>query len=480
MLSRPGHLLKGRRRAGGGGPPGVPVATIPGTVLGRWSANHSTVTTASGRVESATATAGVGAGPLQRDPAAPGPLELTDALGRKFWRFDNTAVLQELVLPLATRNCAIIMVGRRLSKGPVSPNYFSFGNAGTAPSTNGAMLRTTSSNASHYIRGGGVSPATGERWKVIHGFQNQVFGVSCGATSSIWQINNQQTAAGSAPFSQTATGFELARNANAPEISGDRATFDLYELVLLNTLSSADMNTAWANLQAAYGIANITDQLLLEGDSITFGWTGNTPPVLIGEGLAEILGAPGGAHALPGNWRIVSSATSGNETSHVIARRDLADGMSVRQFVGGRNVMSLQIGVNESPDTAGKPTSDQLTTTIAGICNTAVSGYLQKGWECLIHANIACGNVSIFPGIAAMQTKLMAPAFLTACDAQAGGTYAGKVIQNPLHLWQVGGATVFEDQADAGNNTYYQTDGLHPTPVGTVEYAKSVKAALGL
>lgn len=462
---------------GGGGGPAVPVAAMPITVRGRWSANHSTVTLASGRVEEATKTEGASAGPLVRDPAAPGPLELTDGLGRKFWRFDNTAVLQERLLTLSTRNCTIIMVGRRISRGPASPSYMSLGYVGGAPqSTNGAWLRTTSaSSVAHFLRGAGQTPQSTERWKVVHGMQLQVFGVSGSAGAPIWRVNQLSAAGTTALWNATGTGFELARNSDVPEASGSRATFDLYELIVTDAMTAGEMDTAWANLQAAYGIANINDQLVLEGDSITYGWSGSVVAVGLGESVGELLGAPGGPVAIPNSWRITVSAVNGNTVSNLVTRRDAADSVISMPLQGlGQNVVSVQIGVNDSGP------GSSIVSAIVALLNTTTTGYLQRGWNVLMHTNVAVGQVDEQAIGVDIRAGLQAAQFLTDTLSNTGQAFEGKVEINPLHLWQVSGNEIFNVSADATDTAYYQADALHPNPTGTLEYAKSVKAALGL
>lgn len=465
---------------GGGGGPSVPVAAMPITVRGRWSANHSTVTVAGGRVESATATEGASAGPLVRDSVGPepGPLELTDGLGRKFWRFDNTAVLQERLLSLSTRNCTIIMVGRRISRGPSSPSYMSLGYVGGAPqATNGAWLRTTNgSRVAHFLRGAGQSPQSSERWKVVHGMQLHVFGVSGSAGAPIWRTNQLSAAGTTALWNATGTGFEVGRYSAVPESSGSRAAFDLYELIVTDAMTAGEMDTAWTNLQAAYDISNIVHQIVMEGDSITYGWQSiHTPPVLIGESVGERLGEPGGVAALPNSWRVMTTAVNGDEVPDLVLRRDAADSMATMLLQGlGQNVVSIQIGVNDSGP------GSTIVSNIVALLNTTTTGYLQRGWNVLMHTNIAVAQVDEQAIGVDIRAGLQAAQFLTDTLSGTGQAFEGKVQINPLHLWQVSGNEIFNTSADAGDNAYYQTDGLHPNPTGTLEYAKSVKAALGL
>ena len=79
-----------------------------------------------------------------------------------------------------------------------------------------------------------------------------------------------------------------------------------------------------------------------------------------------------------------------------------------------------------------------------------------------------------------LRTRVLDPAFLTACDAGSGDTYDGKVIVNDLGNWTVSGSTIFRTAANANDTTYYNADKLHLKTAGTYQYALSIRGALGL
>jgi lysophospholipase L1-like esterase len=483
-----GWFFSNRGRSMSAAPEGVPLATVPGTVIGRWSANHSAVTLASGRVVAATPVGGAAPGDLLQIGGVLGPVELTDGLGRKFWRFDNASALKNNVLALATRNLAVIMVGRRLSKGPGGNTpILSLGSAEDAapPNIGGALLGTNVSAASAaFLRPAGQSPGAGDVNRAIWGSQIHVFGYSSGAAAAYVQTNQLQTGAITAAFNATHTGFEVARNAFSPGSPGTEqgglnyASMDIYEIIMLNTLSQADMLTAWASVQAAYGISNLTDQLLLMGDSLTEGWAGADVGgrVRVGQSIADRLGETGAAYALPTHWRIITEAVSGSTVATSTTRRQQANHPSRYLLSGGRNVASLQIGINDMTIAAQTPV--QTRQAIAAFLNTATDGIFQRGWSVILNHNSAVGNVGNQALVVSLRSELLSGTFLTEAGANSGEPNEAAYRMNMLSAWTDGANTIFSTSADAGDTAYYQTDSLHYRQEGTLEYAKSVRAAL--
>lgn len=462
---------------GGSAPPepvGAHATALTSTPTVHYHAGDSAATLSSGRVTAADDLMGL-ADVTGGSGGNGGPLELTDALGRKFWRFEGSEYLNiaAALEAVSSQALAVFMVGR-FHRNRTSNPIFGLGNValGTQLNTNGVtfqvsgssntapMLRTANRNANSFD----TTPENG-----MAGSQLQVAGFvsrNSGNGGVRFYRNETTVTNGSALTVTSATsasgaGAEIGRYPQAPSTAGNWAEFDLYELVIYKGSAGAVLSNAEADVVAAELVANweipaLTDTLVVEGDSITQGWTGITS----GDCLSMTLTDPGEDGTVPGSWLVVNTGASGNTIANLVARRDTALAWPNFKISGGRSVVAVQIGANNY---SGMTAAD----IYAGICDlidTTTTGYAQRGWETCCAVNIATANGTNQPKVLDLRTLLRD---LTTFRSDCGGLTAQQLRIADLPLITVGGSTRFEDAADAGNLTYYDSDGLHPSETGS-------------
>lgn len=451
----------------GGGSSGPVLATLPVTPTSRWHPYFSTVVTSSGKVTSATDLQGLAT--ATEGAAGAGPVEMTDGLGRKFWRFEGAAYMNVAAALTAAvnRDTSVFFVGR-IHRAFSFNDIFSFGNVagGTAANTgNSQLAAVVASNGAPYARvhgSAGSSDATNRQWMVT-GSQMQVIGSSSRITaqggSSLWVNTKRAAVAQGSVGALSLVGGEIGRYAFTPGTSGNWGRFDLYEMVVYNTaVSNANGDLISAALMSAHGIVDFANTLILEGDSITQG----TGLVTSGLNAAMIMTEPG-AGLIPANWRVVNMGVSGNQVSNLVAKRDDANGWPLAFLSGGQNVIAFEIGRNDMG--AGGLTGAQHYANVVPYLNTTTTGVLQRGWTVRHMVNIAT---------AAPQTEnlnfralIRLPQYLTDTLTQSGGAFDGKLTLVSTDLIEDGGAgTIFNEGSDAANTTYYAGDATHPTILG--------------
>lgn len=445
-------------------------ATLSVTPAARWHASASTTATSNGRVTSATDIQGL-AGVTEGATGA-GPRALTDANGDAFWRFEGSEYLTVAnTLSLSSRDMSLFLVGR-VHRTSAQNEMFSLGSEanGNPANTLGAAFGTETpfSRAAPTLYGfreWAARDATNGRW-LVPGAQLQVLGMVSRASANggirLW-INERFADPGTLGGDVfNVASAEIGRDANNPGAAGTWAELDLYELVVFDRgLTNAEGATIASELQAAYSIATIDSQLVLDGDSITQG----TGDVLSGDTSAAVLGEPG-TNRIPANYRVINVAQSGSQVTDLVERRDYAAWPAwIDQALPGENVLGVEIGRNDLAQAGIDPATH--AANVAAYLNTPADGVLQAGWRVRLMSNIATGSSALQAEIETWRATMRTPAFLTSCNAGPGDTYDGQLTIVETDQIQVDGATIFEDNTDAQNSTYYQ-DTTHPSVVGSV------------
>lgn len=446
-----------RLRASGGGPT---LATLPVTPTARWHPIFSTVTESGGRVVSASDLQGLA--DATEGGAGIGPVVMTDALGRKFWRFNRAEYLTvAAALSFAnTRETAVFMVGR-IPRPNSAERVLSAGSVALGTAGNGGNLldaRIASGSEPAFV--GNARAAASGREHMVVGAQLQVIGALRRITANGGEaafLNRKSCTIGTqSPGTLSVNGAEIGRYAFAPGASGAWTAMDVYEIVVYNTgLTVPQCEAISAALADAWGIVEIDSQLVMEGDSITQG-TGLVTPAL----SAAALVADPGAGLIPANWRVVNSGLSGQAIGGLVTRRDAASGWP-NFLLSGQNVMAFEIGRNSF----GSVTAEDHYAAVVAYLNTTTTGVLQRGWTVRALANIAT-SASLQARTATYRALIRAPQFLTDTLTNTGQSFDGNLSIVSTDLIEDGGATIFEDSADALNTTYYAGDQTHPTVLG--------------
>lgn len=475
------------RRRGGGGPGGPAPAALPATaLLARWHAQFSGVTESDGKVTQVNDLIGPA---HATNGSGEGPLLMTDAAGRRFLRFNQTAWMAFITAAgLNSRALSCWFVGRHHQA--VSTSFISmYGNTGAA-----TLNASVSGSIAPFLRGHAASAtaAASGKERLICGSQLQVLGVTSGTTAGGGQrlfVNESHSGDLAQATSQVqdgttiAIGGEIGRYAHIPGASGTWAAMDMYEMVLYGgKQSNADAAATSAALMAAYGIAPIIDAVTIEGDSIHAGFRNN--PMNPGE-------IPSGSNiamqmAPPPATRVVNVASSGSTGATLLTRRDAANSIhqSTSMLLSGTNKLVVMVGRNDittTPSTTaiGDAVLDAANSGTIALINTPAGGYLQRGYaRVLVGVNIAVGsNIEIANN--QIRTRLRAAQFLTDTLSGAGQSYEGKVglVDYPAVVVS-GSGTIFDTTADASDLGWYVTGFTHPNVAGTGKMAEAAGAAL--
>lgn len=465
-------------------PAGSGAAAAPGTARPDFSAlgltpaflyhphTETGTTLSSGEV---TAVAGMSGSPaLQKGTT--GPLERSDALGRKLWSFRGSDFLECLPANFTStpRAFTVILVGRAHS-GQATINYFGhsyLSDGVTVDSITGAMLASYgTSGAPNYIRSTGLSSYSAGATALAHmciGQQMQVFGAAGRTTANggTRYLMNRVGVNHSQPQNANANmkGFRIGGYAKS---NGSTNTFDCYCAVAFHgELTDAQCNAVMGYLADHYAIPDVTRQLILEGDSITFGIPNATIASYERPGMAVC--GPGGF--LPDDVRVMNIAQSGSQTSNLVTRRDSATGGWPGSLLPGgaaNNRVYFQIGNNDCAPGAGNKTAATTYADIVAYLNTASTGVLQRGFSVAVGINIGSNvNTTLRDRLLELRTLLRAGQFETDTATNAGGTYAGLLQRVELPLVQVGAAFPFESPP-TGSSTYFW-DGTHVTAAGSL------------
>lgn len=412
------------------------------------------VTTASGEVTNVTGLAGS----PDMTRGTTGPLEVTDALGRKFWRFRGTDYLElPNTFTSTPRAITIVMVGRQ-HRNANACNFFghSYQSDGvTLDGFNVPIFNSYGPSQHGTLRAGNVNSNTTAvgRTHMAPGCQMSVFGIASRTTANGGArfLMNEQ-AVNAAQTNVNYTGMKGARIGGYRALNGTQNYFDLYAMVAFaGELTNAQADAVAAKLVSDYGIVPYTKQIVIDGDSIHQG----VSAVPAYASLGMVLTDPGSG-LLPANVRVFNHAISGSAIADLVTRRDTANQWPVSLLPGGspNNILLAQIGRNDFATKTGA----QIYSDISAYLTTPTTGVLDRGFDVVWGVNITT-SVTFATQQADLRAALRDPAFLALSP--------GRISRIDLPLITVAGETVFADVADAQDLTYYQNDQTHPSILGT-------------
>ncbi len=430
------------------------LALLPVAPAARWHAGAGASVTSQGRVTQADGLVGPG---VTAGAQGLGPLAMTDATGRRFWRFSGSEYLDVGGgIFLGTRKMAVFAVVRGVDRVFSLGSQTGYGSGSNAANTSRAALDSEKLTDGAYFLNAFRKTTTNAF--MVSGAQMCLVGASMKSSGTRLFTNRHaaNVAAGSVQASNV-QGGEIGRYAGAPGAAGSWAKFDLYELVIYDiSLTDAEADSVAQALADHWQLPQLTQQIVLEGDSIT-----------AGAGLPDYLTNPvsvlasDSANLVPTDWRVSSNAVSGATVPTLIARRDDTRSWT-NQTLPGRNVAVIEIGRNDLRDI----TAQQHYTNVVAYLSTATTGLLQKGWEVRILSNIASGS-DLQPKIETFRTLIEAPQFLTDTASGPGQAFEGKVRVIRTHLIEKApDGTIFDTVGDASSSVYYQGDATHPSAMG--------------
>ena len=437
-------------------------------------------------------------------PATIGPVQMTDALGRKFWRFTGSSalIIANALNALNMRQMMVFAVWRvaKVTRGTdfalLSLRYSAYTDDTTnTAQTNGYILRgnaaTSTSEAARLKSGTVDSYANGIGGHFIPGAQIHVAGFNSRTTANgggRFYINERTNDVAQTSLTATnGTGMMIggkAATSNAVTGTTDNC-YDLYELAIWKgTYTNAQSDTASAEMVANWGIQAITGQIIMTGDSITECIDTSSTVVIPQDGIAHKLAAPGAGY-IPANFRVINIGIAGSALdtySGAITGVDLDtqrdDTSSGFQMVysGGaaNNIVTVNVGINDMRSSVGNQTAAQHYARFVTLLNTGTTGYLQRGFKVVaVTPTSISGDATGQSRISAFRDLLINPTtdvivsqFLTDVLANVGQTYDGLVSVLPIAKIQYASSgTIFADATDAGDTTYYATDGTHHTPL---------------
>jgi hypothetical protein len=512
------NLITMARRAGGGAAPvaganATTFATAP-TCHFHPNAQQASVTKSGDIITACPDLRGLAAlSGLSSIGAVVGPTEMTDLLGRKFWRFNGPqyALLENTLNAIANRGYMIAMVARV----PHCRNTVPFANFRYAAYTNdttntvangsiGCLRATVTSSSAMGLTSSSPTALSNvtDGWKALPGAQMQVIAVASRTTANggiRYYINNDTVDVAQATTSVTGYvglvlhGAGTASNSAAVTTQSNTA-YDVYELAFWRgELNNAASDPCIAAMVSNFAIPATTQQYLIEGDSISDGIATTLPtsPAFSGN-VAVWLTEPGAELVSPGT-RVLNNAISGSQATtianSITTRRDAANSHANWLIPGGpsKNKCIIQIGRNDIRDVANaQKNSGALYTDVVSIWNATTVGYLQRGWSGVQVANIAATTAAVTvnispPGedtlqkrvegfrtlIADVANKTPNPTFLTDTLTNAGQAYDG--LLTVLHTYAIsqGGNEWFldavqtTDYANAVPPGPYDSDATH-------------------
>lgn len=411
-----------------------------------------------------------------------GPVEMTDALGRKFWRFEGAQFAQIAAAFAATsQGVSVIFVGRNhKSVG----TWISPGLNGAAPATpnSGLLVPYTTGGAPYTPRIFGnlsTSSDAANRKFMAMGHQLHVVAVRAGvgATGTRTYINNDKATRAGFATANAFAGMELGRFALNANSYGN---FDLYEVALFNTaLADATMDAAVAEVVTNWQIPQITKSLILEGDSRIHEPFANTG-ITTGNILGMLLTNPG-AGLIPEDCRVITLAASGDKVSNMVLRKNAASpsAYAADMMLPGENHVAYIMGTNDGQGSGDVDygTSPAANTTgrgdliyaadVAMLNNATVGqeGLLQRGF--IVTRGIEPQQASN-SNISTEQLRLRHrdAAFMTDCLAGVGQSFDGKLRRLEIPNITIGGVKPFDTAAGIPNAYYNDTQ--HPNAAGAV------------
>ncbi len=433
-----------------------------------------------------------------------GPVQMTDGWGRKFWRFSSGQymLINNALNALNMRQMMVFAVWRvaKVTRGTdfalLSLRYSAYTDDTTnTAQTNGYILRgnaaTSTSEAARLKSGTVDSYANGIGGHFIPGAQIHVAGFNSRTTANgggRFYINERTNDVAQTSLTATnGTGMIIggkAATSNAVTGTTDNC-YDLYELAIWKgTYTNAQSDTASAEMVANWGIQAITGQIIMTGDSITECIDTSSTVVIPQDGIAHKLAAPGAGY-IPANFRVINIGIAGSALDTYAGaitgvdldtqRDDTSSGFQM-VYSGGaaNNIVTVNIGINDMRSSVGNQTAAQHYARFVTLLNTGTTGYLQRGFKVVaVTPTSISGDATGQSRISAFRDLLINPTtdvivsqFLTDVLANVGQTYDGLVSVLPIAKIQYASSgTIFADATDAGDTTYYATDGTHHTPL---------------
>lgn len=480
-------------------PSGVAVPVLPTVdttnLVQRYQPDHSTVTLSGSEVLTATNIMNPGTMDLAAYAATRGAIQMTDTnptspgYGRKFWRFDSKQVMVWTGGSLSTTNMAVFFVMRAL-RGSRGWTAFSLGSLGAGNTNGGTMRCSTTGSLAPWLMNANVSANTvatgsGNAAKHIIGSQLQVAGFSSGAGAGNGRLYMNSDAlvvagptAATFPDGQIGGYAHSALNFGTASTLGTCAEMDVYDILVYNVRPSSGVaDSIAAALQAGYGISNITDSLVLDGDSITQGFYGDNDDAY--KQWAGGCVTNGQWMDIPAGYRVLNVAQSGDQTSQLRARMIATNSAhSANAMIGGvlsgHNRVAFQIGVNDLIGGGRTPANvyneAAVTNSIVNVIAEATNGYKNKYDKIFSVVNIATANAAEQLDVDGLRVYLRD---IAQFRTDTGTTSANlDIIDLPeITFGSLGGVKYFNTSALAnvasrgtlGTSAIYQDDGLHPS-----------------
>lgn len=386
-----------------------------------------------------------------------GPVQMTDALGCKFWRFSGSQLLTiASSLVFTKRNCAMLVIGRNHRANTTSAVL-----GGQGQST-GMLEATWASSRMPVPRVFNKAYTTLDATynNLIVGSQLHLIGAASSGTRVIHLMNDKDGSTTQVGTDATCNGGFIGGTS-----TGANGEWDVYEVAIWNAnQTDANIKAQRDLMFANWGLTTVTSQVVTMGDSITKGVTGvdsgSVPSVRIAE--------PGMGY-IPDGCRVVNVGSGGQTINDAVSERDAANTFTQFTLAGGaaNNKILFHMGTNDMGAIGGTQTAAAVYAEVVALLNSASpSGYLQKGWKVYVANNTAADDSTKAVQIPALRALYNDPQFLTDTLSNTGQTYDGlvKVIQTQLITKSPDG-TIFDTQADAQSLVYYK-DGLHPSEAG--------------
>lgn len=389
-------------------------------------------------------------------PTVVGPVQMTDALGRKFWRFSGSHLLTIMPLLVFTKksHCSLV-VARQHRPATTSALLGGQGQSTAMLESNNSSCRVPVPRVFNRAR----TTVDATYNNLIVGSQLQVIGAASSGTRCLLTTNANDSSEAAVGTDATCTGGFIGGTS-----SGAQGEWDVYEVAIWNANQTDANFRAQRDLMIAnWSIPAVTKQICLVGDSITYGATG----VDSGSIPSALLGEPG-TNRVPDGTRIINLGSGGTTINFGVSDRDAASSWTNLTLAGGaaNNKIIFHYGTNDMAAIGGDETAAQVyAETVAYINSASPSGVLQKGWKVYVQMNTAADNAWKAVQIPALRTLYNDPQFLIDTLSNSGNTYDGLVKLINIHLQTVGGNTVFSTQTDAKSLVYYK-DGLHPSAAG--------------
>lgn len=482
---RPVHAVSNYTAAGarttfGGSPPPPPppppaagATRTDFTSLGLTPALHyhpntEATTVSNGRL---TAVSANGTSPALT-PSPSGPFEQTDLNGIKRWRFEGSEYLDVPKSFVATLRAHSVFIVGRLHETATTQNLFSLSylSDGVTVFNGGNSLRSLRATGNvPWLYGVSLASfnSTVNKNYLPLGSQMQVFGMASRTTANggfkTWTNKKPSSDLGQLGVTANAQGARIMGYLHS---NGSNNFADIYEIVVFTTeLTDVQAQGVADALVANWSIPEITQNLALEGDSITDG----IGEVTSGDCLAMALTEPG-RNLIPANVRVLPLGISGAKVAEAIARRDAANGWQAAKIGtnAADNIMAMQMGRNDTAAyiTGGQTAAQAAQSTyddIKAYWNDATNGAATvRGWKPVQMANITCDGGSTGVDLYGLIKANFA------ADVSGGSVIDLQAIQDSNGGLGAGYYPFNKDSAGRIPPYYQSADATHPSEYGTL------------